>query len=131
MSNCFLVGDLNIDLLETSAIGNKYLNSLKLNGCYRGIKEPTRVTPTSVSLLDHIVHNDCLNNLEFGVIKTNITDHYALYVQVDITKSQSTPFQQTRATMPFLRNGYHKGTPKLLQALSGTVKFRTRRRLVN
>ena len=76
MSNCFLVGDMNIDLLETSAIGSKYLNSLKLNGCYQGIKEPTRVTPTS--LPDHIVHNDCPNNLEFAVIKTNITDHYAI-----------------------------------------------------
>ena len=32
-----------------------------------------------MSLLDHIVHNDCVNNLEFGVIKTNITDHFATY----------------------------------------------------
>ena len=71
MSKCFLVVDMNIDPLGTYAIGNKYLNSLKLNGCYQGIKEPTRVTPTSKSLPDHIVHNDCLNNLEFGVIKSN------------------------------------------------------------
>ena len=28
MSNCFLVNDMNIDLHESSAIGNKYLNSL-------------------------------------------------------------------------------------------------------
>ena len=53
-------------------------------------------------------HNVCLNNLEFGVIKTNITDHYATCVQLDITISQSNRFQQTRATMPFLRNGYLK-----------------------
>ena len=80
MSNCFLVSDMNINLLETSAIGSKYLNSLKVNGCYQGIKEPTRVTPTSKSLLDHIVHKDCLSNHEFGVVKTNITDHHATYV---------------------------------------------------
>ena len=60
MSNCFPVGDVNIDLFETSVIGNKYLNSLKMDGCYQGIKHPSRVTPTSKSLLDHIVHNDCL-----------------------------------------------------------------------
>ena len=72
------------------------------------MKEATRVTPTSKSLLGLIVHTDCLNNLEFGVIKTNITDHYAAYVHLDITKSHSIRFQQTRATMPFLRNGYHK-----------------------
>ena len=108
MSNCFLVGDMNIDLLETSVIGNKYFNSLKMNGCYQVKKKPTRVTPTSVSLLDHVVHKDCLNNLEFGVIKTNNTDHYATYVKSDIIKSQSIRFKQTRATMPFLRNGYNK-----------------------
>ena len=28
------------------------------------MKEPTRVTPTSKSLLDHIVREDCLSNLE-------------------------------------------------------------------
>ena len=67
---------MNIDLLGTSAIGYEYLNSLKLNGCCQGIKDPMLVTPTSKLLLDHIVHNDCLNNVEFGVIKTNFTDHY-------------------------------------------------------
>ena len=46
-------------------------------------------------------------NLEFGVIKTNITD-YATYVRLDITYSQSTRFQQSRVTRSFLRNGYHK-----------------------
>ena len=57
LSNCFLVGDKNIDLLETSAIGNKYITSLKTNGFYQVEEEPTRVTPTSESHLDHIVHN--------------------------------------------------------------------------
>ena len=61
-----------------------------------------------MSLLDHIVHNDCLSNLEFGVIKTNTLYHYATHVHLDITRSQSLRFQQTRATMPFLRDGYHK-----------------------
>ena len=51
MSNYFFVGDMKIDLLETSAIGNKNLKSLKLNGCYQGIKEPMRVTPTQCHFL--------------------------------------------------------------------------------
>ena len=38
MSNCFLGGDMNIELLEVSAIGKKFLYSLKLNGCYQGMK---------------------------------------------------------------------------------------------
>ena len=91
---------MHIDL-ETSAIGNKYLNSWKLNGWFQGIIEPTRVTPTSKSFLDHRVHNDCLSNLEFGVIKTDVTDHYATYVLMVITRSQSIRFQQTRAHCHF------------------------------
>ena len=72
------------------------------------MEEPTRVTPTSKSLLDHIVREDCLSNLELGVINSNITDLYVTYVQSDITRSQSIRFQQTRATMSTLRNEYHK-----------------------
>ena len=71
-------------------------------------KKPTHVTPTSKSILDHIVHYDCTDNLEVRVIKTNNTDHYATYFHLDLTKSQSIRFQKTMATMPFLRNGYHK-----------------------
>ena len=98
MSKCFVVGDKNTDLREMSAIGIKYSNSLKLKGCCQGIEESTRVTPTSESLLDHIVHKDCLRNLQFVDIKPNITERYATYVLVDITKSQSFRFQPTRAT---------------------------------
>ena len=119
---------MKIDLLETSAIGSKSLKILKLNGCYYRIKEPTRVTPTSESLLDHIVHNDCLNSFEFGVIKTNITYQYATYFGLEITKSQFICFQQTRKSMTFFRNGYHK--EKRLNYLRHCLKlkFRTGRR---
>ena len=111
---------MNIDLFETSAI-DKYLNSMKLNGCHQGIKELTRVTTTSKSLLDHIVHNDCLNNLEFDVIKTNITDHDATSVHLDITKSQSIRFRKTTATILFLEIGYHREILKLLSNLEQQV----------
>ena len=73
MSNCFVVGDMNIDQHKTSAIGILYSNYLKRNGCYRGIKEATRVTSTSESFFDHIVHNECRNVFEFGVIEINTT----------------------------------------------------------
>ena len=79
-----------------------------MNRCNQGIKEPTHATPSPKSLLDHIVLNDCLSNLKLGVIQTNITDHYKTSVHLDITRSQCIRFQQTRATRPFLQNGYQK-----------------------
>ena len=63
MSICFLVGDINSDILEKFAIGEKSINSSTLNGCFQGIKEPTSVTPSSESSLDHIIHDDCLTIL--------------------------------------------------------------------
>ena len=94
---------MNIDLLEISAIGEKCVNFLKLNGCYPGIKEQTRVTPTSEYLLDHTVHKYCLTKNEFGVIKTRITDQVATYVQFDTIKSQFIRLQQTKATAIFFK----------------------------
>ena len=70
---------------------------MKLSGCYQGIKEPTSQEPTRQEPTYQ------------GIKKpTNITDHYATYVQLDITNFQSIRFQQTRPKKPFLRNGYHK-----------------------
>ena len=108
MSNCFRVGDMNIDLLETSAIGIRHLNSLKLNGCYQGRKEPTRVTPTSKSLFDHIVHYDCVSKLEFRVIKTNFADHYATYVYLDIPRKYPFVFNKPGQQCYFFEIGITK-----------------------
>ena len=109
MRNCFLVGDMNIDLHETSAIGKRYLNSLKMNGCYQGKKEPTCPTPSSKSLLDHIVHNDCLINLEFGVIKNQYYRSLCNLCPFEDNKISIHSFSTNQATRPFVRNGYHKG----------------------
>ena len=113
-----------------SLLNLKHLHLVTNIQIFENKNELTRVTPTSKSLLDHIVHIDCLTDLVFGVIKTNTTDHNATYFLLDITKTQSIRFQQTRATMPFLQNGYHdeKYLNYLRHCLSGTLKFRTGRR---
>ena len=47
------------------------------HGCSQEIEEQTHVSHDSESLIDHIIHIDYQRPLEFGVIKTYITDHFA------------------------------------------------------
>ena len=88
IKNYYLIGDINIDLLECNPVADRYLKLLENHGCAQGIEEPTRVTLDSESLIDHIIHNDYRRPLEFGVIKTYITDHFAIYVESNISKSK-------------------------------------------
>ena len=105
IKNYYLIGDINIDLLECNPVADRYLKLLEIHGCAQGIEEPTRVTLDSDPLIDHIIHNDYQRPLEFGVIKTYITDHFATYVDLNISKSKSTRCQHFIRDRPFLRDG--------------------------
>ena len=105
IKNYYLIGDINIDLLECNPVADRYLKLLEIHGCAQGIEEPTRVTLDSESLIDHIIHNDYQRPLEFGVIKTYITDHFAIYVDLNISKSKSIRSQHFIKDRPFLRDG--------------------------
>ena len=54
---CYIVGDMNINLLETNNTSNYYIESILLSGFTQDIAKPTRVTPVSKSLLYHVFHN--------------------------------------------------------------------------
>ena len=73
---CYIVGDMNINLLENNTTSNKYIESMILSGFTRHIARPTRVTPVSKTLLDVVFHNKILQNT-YDVINLSITDHYA------------------------------------------------------
>ena len=47
-----------------------------LSGFTQHIVKPTRVTPVSKTFLDHVFHNNILQNT-YDVINLSITDHYA------------------------------------------------------
>ena len=45
------------------------------------INKITRVTRRSVSAIDHIITNACLNaNIQTGIIKTDISDHFPIFL---------------------------------------------------
>ena len=75
---CNIVGDWNINLLETITFSNNYIESMLLSGFTQHTAKPTRVTPVSKTLLDHVFHNILRNT--YDVINLSITDHYATKV---------------------------------------------------
>jgi len=56
----YISGDFNIDLLKSVNNQNikTYYDSLISLGCIPIIRHPTRITPTSATLLDHIYANN-------------------------------------------------------------------------
>jgi hypothetical protein len=81
-----LIGDINIDLLGNTDEGDECLNILYTFGLVECINKPTRVTEHSITCIDHIFikHYD-YSTVSSGVLKTDITDHYAVVAKVELT----------------------------------------------
>ena len=79
----FILGDLNCNLLEETMLFNLPTN--KLNSLYelyqltQLITEPTRITMTTSSLIDHVVTNTLKKILHFGVVPSGISDDILVY----------------------------------------------------
>ena len=76
---CYIIGDMNIKLLETNTTSNNYVESMLLSGFTQHIAKPTRVTPVSKTFLDHVFLNKILQNT-YDVINLSITDQNATKV---------------------------------------------------
>ena len=70
-----ILGDMNICLLHNSPFSKKYIDLLNLNGLSQLIDEPTRVTSTCSSLLDHVICSKENKISQHGVIDLGISDH--------------------------------------------------------
>ena len=78
---------MNINLLETNITSNNYIESMLLSGFTQHIAKPTRVTPVTKTLLDHVFHNKIWQNT-YDVINLSITDHYATKVIIPYCRSK-------------------------------------------
>ena len=75
-SELYLLGDFNIDLLcRNSSLGSKYSEVLDTYGCDQLISVPTRITPLSSTLIDHVVTNMRSLVQKSGVIIGGFSDH--------------------------------------------------------
>ena len=78
---CYLSGDFNFDLLQHENINiiNDFINTMYNSSMYPLINRPTRITPTSATLLDNIFTNVLTHDIKSGVIVNDLTDHYPVF----------------------------------------------------
>ncbi len=88
LADVLLIGDVNIDLnkLRDSNV-KKYMNFLKSNKLSQLIKDPTRVTMSTCTRIDHIITNRDDLYVTSGTLDLGLSDHSLVYTSHKKRKS--------------------------------------------
>jgi len=84
-------GDFNINLLNNSPLTTKFYNLTQMLNLRQVISVPTRITPTSESLLDLCIVDDPNSVVNSGTLDFGISDHLLCFA---IFKWKSVPLQK-------------------------------------
>ena len=79
---------MNVDLLNPDDYMEEYCATLQSVSYLPVITEPTRVTDTSITLIDHMWTNQ-LHEVVSGVIVTSISDHYTTFLSTYLDMSMA------------------------------------------
>ena len=75
-----LLGDFNICYNDKKGpLYKSYSTTLKMFNLTQIIKDPTRVTDTSSTIIDHILCNNFENISQFGVLDIGLSDHSIIF----------------------------------------------------
>ena len=77
-----ILGDFNIDTIKESKFKTVYENVLRAYDFERQNSEPTRVTPTTATCLDHIITSYPINTM---TISTTISDHFTVIGEIPVS----------------------------------------------
>ena len=81
----YIIGDINIDINRTnqnSPQADRYMQVITSNGAFSLTTKPTRVTDKTATVIDHIITNDTAHSSLPRVIRTSLTDHYAIMCKI-------------------------------------------------
>ena len=78
-----LVGDLNFDILSNSRVVSDYINALSDFHFIQQIADATRVTNSSVTLIDHVITTPTLTVLQCYQA-VGLSDHQCQILEVDV-----------------------------------------------
>lgn len=85
-----LGGDINIDCLQQSSNNQEFCRIIDANNYINAISLPTRVQPTSSTLLDVLITNIPSEHLSAGVISSHVSDHLPIYLLSEYMKPSNT-----------------------------------------
>ena len=86
IKDLYLFGDFNINVLdyEKNVKVKHFVNFAFQNSAILLINKPTRVTRTNATTVDHTLTKAFLNKqIKTGIIKTEILDHFPIYLITD------------------------------------------------
>ena len=65
------------------------------------VTEPTRISDSSATIIDHILTNDFEHSVIPGIVETNeISDHYPILCQINLTQTR----KKADSTLTFYRD---------------------------
>ena len=114
-----ILGDFNICLLNNSNFKNKYIDTLNSYNFSQLIEEPTRVTQSSASLIDHIHSNNTEKICQSGVIKSGISDHYITYCTRKVVRGQINMHNTVKVR--FMKNYSKEKYNEILESLDWSL----------
>ena len=85
------MGDFNVNMLTQNNFTGKITEMCNLLQINQVIKDPTRVTPHSKTLIDLIFVSDALGDLESSIHSVGLSDHSLIYVIVTIERTKNKP----------------------------------------
>ena len=106
-----LLGDINIDLLQPSNnLTKQYQSILNVFGIQQMVNQPTHVTGTSRTLIDHIVTNYLQNITHTGIIPCSIiSDHDAVFACINTRVARFQPrYKYIRIDKNFDENAFRE-----------------------
>ena len=96
---CIIGGDINIDLLRTNCkLSQSYLDVMTTNNFIPTITTPTRITDSTVTLIDHIFvklpKSKINNKITAGNLLCDISDHLPNFtiINIDVKKINERPY---------------------------------------
>ena len=79
---CFLVGDLNLNLIDyqSNAKVRDFVNLIFQHCLVPTVNKSTRVTKNNATLIDYIITNSFMDQENLtGILKTDISDHFPIF----------------------------------------------------
>ena len=99
--DCFFMGDFNINLVNCNSnnTSQEFLEMFLSYSFLPLITKPTRVTNNSATIIDNIFSNITRQTPKAGIILSDISDHFPIFVKLSMNKSvnketSNTPFRK-------------------------------------
>jgi len=87
-AHCVWISCLFIQTIPSPLLIRNYINTCSIYGCLQLITNPTRITPTGCTIIDHIYTNFPTEKLTPDILINDLSDHLPVLVFI-----KSTPLQ--------------------------------------